>query len=245
MSRWRHECSLSWLQARNGYLTASDAHKLVPYTDTGRRRKVSDEDYEKLAMAKMRQVSPEHCVSTGAAARGHLLEPYAVMRWNEEHGGGYRHWDDVLIPSRTVPYAAWSPDALDVAMSEPGPVCSGNYTGRRMLEVKCYGPDKHDAACLSSKMERPERWQIAFAMLCSDIVEGTLVLYDPTTSCKPLHGFAYTQADLADEIDELRKVAGKWGGIYEKVKSMSSYPPRWWCDEVDAKLDCDDTMNPV
>lgn len=245
MSRWRHECSQSWLRARNGYLTASDAHKLVPYTDSGRKRKVADEDYEKLAMAKMRPVLPEHCVSTGAAARGHLLERYAVMRWNEVHGEEFHHWDDVLVPSATVPYAAWSPDALDVSLSEPGPVCTGDYGGRRMLEIKCYGPEKHDAACLSSKMDRPERWQIAFAMMCSDIAEGTLVLYDPTTSYEPLHGFAYTQADLADEIDELRKVAAKWGGIYEKVRSRSPEQPIWWCDEEDARRDGESAMNPI
>ena len=79
---WEHKCSLEWLLERQKYLTASDIKSLVPVTRTGRPRKVDDEAYFRVLASKLTKLTSEDCWSFGAAARGHILEPYAIDALN-------------------------------------------------------------------------------------------------------------------------------------------------------------------
>ena len=76
---WKHKCSLDWLRERQRYLTATDVKSLIPVTKTGRPRKITDMERLKVRASKMVTLTEEDCWSYGAAARGHLLEPYAIL----------------------------------------------------------------------------------------------------------------------------------------------------------------------
>ena len=41
---WKHKCALAWMQERQKFLTASDVKELLPYTATGRAKKITEED---------------------------------------------------------------------------------------------------------------------------------------------------------------------------------------------------------
>lgn len=94
---WVHRCNVGWLETRKKYLTASDIYRLWPKTKTGRDRKVADLDYLKVWCDKVQGVSDAECLSKDWAARGHILEPYAVAQFNEHMGScspELHHWDD-------------------------------------------------------------------------------------------------------------------------------------------------------
>lgn len=209
---WRHKCSLDWLRQRQRYLTASEIRNLVPLTKTGRPRKIDDIDRLKLLAKKKVVLTEEDCWSYGAAARGHLLEPYAIDALNDyliTSGHATRqtffHWDDELIslPGREI---AFSPDAMDIPQLH-----EDNAVPAMIAEVKCYSPERHFATAFTKAKEIEERWQIATAMALLDTIEvGYLVLFNPSMRMGKLFVIRYTRDDLKDEIDEIAKVESEW-----------------------------------
>ena len=174
---WRHKCSLDWLRERQRYLTASDIRALVPVTKTGRKRNVTKMDMLKVYASKKVQLTERDCWSYGAAARGHLLEPYAVEALNDrlEVDGrqSYFHWDDELITldGRKI---AFSPDAMNIRQGAAG-------IPHRIAEVKCYSPERHIETAYKKADEIEERWQIATAMALLDSIRfAYLVLFNPS-----------------------------------------------------------------
>ena len=74
--RWKHKVDMEWLSCRGDYLTASEAHELIPFTKTGRPRVVTDEMIANHILAKRNAMHlPSDCLSFDSAARGHILEP--------------------------------------------------------------------------------------------------------------------------------------------------------------------------
>lgn len=208
---WKHVCDLMWLRERQKYLTASDIKSLVPFTKTGRPRKVTDIDRLKLLAKKQVELTPDDCYSYGAAARGHLLEPYAIDALNDwfiDRGATkqmFFHWDDELItlPCRDI---AFSPDALDIPqLHEDGAMPT------MMAEVKCYSPDRHIATAYTKREEIEERWQIATAMaLLNTIERAYLVLFNPSMRKNRLFVIEYDRKFLEDEITTVLKVELDW-----------------------------------
>lgn len=208
---WKHKCSLDWLKERQGYLTASDIKNLIPLTKTGRPRKIDDIDRLKLLAKKQVRLTEDDCWSYGAAARGHLLEPYAIDALNDWfiNRGATRqmffHWDDELItlPGREI---AFSPDAMDIPQLH-----NPDNMPTKIAEVKCYSPDRHIATAYMKKGEIEERWQIATAMhLLDTIEEAYLVLFNPSMDKNRLFVIQYTRDDLKKEIEVISDVELDW-----------------------------------
>lgn len=190
---------MEWLQRRRGKLTASAIHSLVPYTATGRPKKITDADMVKVFAKMQARPSEDDCISTGAAARGHIMEPYAIESFNQAVTWEEKlfHWDDVCVygdPSKH-PLLAWSPDALSV------PVDSFQLP-LTMGEVKSYAADKHLLKALSDPMQLEERWQIATAMVVSPSINiAYLILFNPDMPAgMQLFYHRYTRLELKEEI---------------------------------------------
>lgn len=221
-----HVCSLDWMTARQNYLTASDIKALLPVTATGRPRKIGDKDRLKVWASKSSNLSRDDCVSTGAAARGHILEPFAIDKWNkhskcEPH---LAHWDDIVVYGE-IPHLkvqpAFSPDAVSIAMPKGVfQICEKSLLpGTVIGEVKCYSHERHVATAYSDPMELEERWQIAHAMYtCDAIKEGWLILFDPSMSSMQMFSTCYKRVDLCDEIETIGKV------VYEYNEFVASMP---------------------
>lgn len=214
---------MEWMQERQLHLGASEARKLVPLTATGRPRKITDKDYLDILASKMVYISQDMCESTGAAARGHILEPFAVEAFNDAKIFNKKmyHWDDFMIYRSGVRSLSYSPDSLDIDQREFEKTTSGVSAladllkPKLLVEVKSYSMNHHVLIGNSDKKLLEERWQIATAMFVSPSIEkAALVLFNPETSSdwkqSALMWHEYKRADLQDEMDELRKVERNW-----------------------------------
>lgn len=205
--QWKHKVSLEWLKERQAYLTASDVKSLVPVTKTGRPRKVGDLEKLKILAYKRIVLTEEDCWSYDAAARGHLLEPFAIDAFNDtEEFDHLFHWDDKIIAGGIPGSLAFSPDALDVPMHEPRAITKATVLG----EVKCYGAAKHYEVSQTPLEHLDERWQIATAMaVAPNIGKAYLILFNPDV-VDQLFVIEIQRADLEDEIEMIRTVEDEW-----------------------------------
>lgn len=220
MTKWFHKCDLGWLMARQDCLTATDVKDLLPITKTGRKRVVTEDAYLGVLAKKLQVLTDEDCESTGAAARGHVLEPYAIKMYNEEMSVQpglpklLFHWDDIVITRRPFKRFSlgFSPDALDAEPPKDCGMFCGNFGKfKRIGEVKSYYPTKHLVCANTPADQLEERWQIAVAMaVCDTIKEGWLLFYNPSMPEDMLYVVEYDRADLADEIDMVLDVEDKW-----------------------------------
>lgn len=211
--KWMHRCSSEWLEARQDYLTASDVHKLVPYTKTGRKRSITSDDYRKLIMAKKKIITYEDTLSYGPAARGHYMERQAVRWLKEACGYEVYHWDDAIIHNEL--HLGYSPDGLNVPQPEGKVVLSAQdedvIDATDIIEVKSYSVERHLEALVTSKYQLEERWQIATAMAVMPQVEhATLLFFCPELEHWPTHSVIYSRDDLEREIDEVEEVNRTW-----------------------------------
>lgn len=224
---WRHECKLDWLKARQAHLTATDIKDLLPVTKTGRKRTIGDLDYLKVLARKTCALTEDDCISTGAAARGHILEPYAIAMFNEEYAPNWGveplyHWDDALIASTfKVPMSlSYSPDAMSFPqdIEELKSLIDGENPVRLIPkgntkiigEVKSYYGEKHVICGNTPKMELEERWQIATAMVVDSSIEnGYLIFYNPSMDMQ-MFVVEYSRSDLIDEMDTIRDIEKDW-----------------------------------
>lgn len=222
MTKWQHKCSLEWLKARQKCLTASDVKSLLPVTRTGRKRTIDDENYLKVFAGKLVNLTEEDCISYGAAARGHVLEPYAVEMFNDSDigidYGVFHHWDDVVfVRSNHNPFElGFSPDAMDIDVSQ---FMLGSSLDAMMVptsnvhaiaEVKCYQADHHMACAYTPKNLIEERWQLATAMaVCKTIKDAYLLFYNPSMK-NQLYVVDYNRDDLAKEIEMVLEVEQNW-----------------------------------
>lgn len=216
--QWRHRTSLDWLKARQPYLTATDIKELLPVTKTGRSRKVDMDSYLKVLSRKLRKLTEDDCISYGAAARGHIMEPFAVQEFNCEYGEAHTgapkmfHWDDALI-AESPGLLAFSPDALDIEQPDGDCVLTDVYP-QYGLEVKSYTADKHLICGHANKMELEERWQLAAAMkVCESIEKMYLMFYNPSMPVNFIH--VYTREDLAEECEVIDDIILQWNDFID------------------------------
>lgn len=238
---WRHECSIDWMNARRGYLTASEIKSLIPITKTGRSRTVTDDDYLRVYANKLKRITRDDCLSYGVMARGHILEPYAIDTYNdyicdEDHDILY-HWDDVLIPNMDV---AFSPDALSIEQSIDGSAVFDINDYRELDgmvltlgEIKCYAPDRHFIVGTKPLNELEERWQIATAMYCCpNISRAILILFNPDLDRNKMIVREFDRYDLSKEFDLISETVEKW----RHFKSKYDFPDNTRADEIDVEL---------
>lgn len=227
MTKWFHKCDLAWLKARQNFLTTTDVKELLPFTKTGRKRTITDENYIKVLAGKLVNLTEQDCISTGAAARGHILEPYAIERFNKGNVFGslrLHHWDDTVVarPNPDLYSLAFSPDAVNFEQVN----CERNYAlpcietseikeGIETIgEIKSYCPERHLLCAFTPKDELEERWQLATAMaVCDSIEKAYLLFYNPSMEDQ-LIIVNYDRADLADEIETVLEVEQNWLAWY-------------------------------
>jgi len=220
MTKWFHKCDLDWLRERQKYLTATDVKELLPFTKSGRKKTIIDENYLKILARKSVGLTESDCISTGATARGHILEPYAIECCNNtELYPHLYHWDDLIITKANHPHfgLAFSPDATNRPM--PYDVrrldkhrFEDDGTISMIGEVKSYSPEHHMIAGYTNKMDLEERWQIAVAMtVCPSIEEAVLMFYNPSMR-NQMYLVEYDRTDLKNEIDTVINIEQDWLG---------------------------------
>lgn len=233
--RWSHSVNREWLTERKKYVTASDILRLLPVTASGRPRANMDEAYRKVWAEKQCDVTDEDVMSSGAAARGHVLEKYAVKAYNELMGEPWvlHHWDDMLVYSKDG--VSCSPDALDVRqLSNSCVTTQGSTLGPEVVgEIKCYAPASHYEVGLGDRMLLDERWQIATAFYTMpSLVRGVLILFNPAAK-HPLFVHGYERDDLLAELDTIRDVNEKYWAEAKLIEGAAAA----LCDPV-IRADC-------
>lgn len=232
--KWEHKVDIEWMRERQRHLCASDIKKLIPYTASGRAKKITDEDRMRILSNKLKFIGPDECMSTGAAARGHILEPFAIEDLNahlSETGCDLRfhHWDDVVIAEDKPMGLSFSPDGMNFAMDTSDRlVKAGNiHPNTKIVEVKSYSTEKHMMCGMTDKMKLEERWQIATAMeTCWQIYEALLLFYDP--SCmKKIFVKRYTRLDLETELDIINDVRKDWLDFINRSKLLDMDSDDW------------------
>lgn len=206
---WRHVVSKDWMIARTHYLTASNIKNILPITETGRKRSQAQIEANMMKVAAnlmTASIPDEDCVSTGMAARGHLLEPIAIEEANKAANLGLYHWDDIILSKDLL---GWSPDAMSIPQTKKvasydielhGAPCPSSIG-----EVKSYGMEKHIASVYTDKEDCPERWQLAVGMaLLKNCQFANLIFFNPDSNIR-LAIKTYSRKDLEKEIGMVKE----------------------------------------
>lgn len=218
MLDWRHEVDPRWMKARKKLLTASQIESLVPYTNTGRKRSessINDATIKIFADMMSREID---IVSKGAAARGHIMEPWAARQILAYH------WDDIVIYNGELGLG-WSPDgSIDMQQphyDSPGPfdIDCNSVSMRHGIEIKCYSPQRHYEVMLQEPKDRKEKWQIATAFATVPTLKKmTLVLCNPNTNDE-FYTHLYLREDLDEEIAVVESVAEDFWNRFNRLRN--------------------------
>ena len=206
---WRHVVDKEWMMARTHYLPASSIKNILPITETGRKRSQAQIEANMLKIASnmlTASISNEDCVSTGMAARGHLLEPIAIEEANKIANLGLYHWDDIILGKD---FLGWSPDAMSIPQTERIALYDIRKNGApcpaSIGEVKSYGMERHIVSVYTDKKECPERWQLAVGMaLLQNCQFANLIFFNPD-SCVRIAIKTYSRQDLEEEIEMVKE----------------------------------------
>lgn len=223
--QWDHDASAEWMKVRRAYLTASDIAGLVPSYERALRNGKGVIPCDVLVPSFAKLWGEKHgdaeivTRSDGAAARGHIMEPYAVADYVKATGIPMHHWDDCLVCSDDV--LAFSPDALDIPQpvdedgTMPVQVRGEDIHPMRMVEIKSYGIVRHYECMLADKQSlalRDQRVQMAVAMrVCPTIETATLLNYNPTAyAMHSMFAHGYSRDDLKPEMALIDGMASEW-----------------------------------
>lgn len=240
---WYHRVSVPWLEARRDVLTATDVVKLVPEYKRFKAKKVDASKISPVFAAvwcEKHTLTEPDPVSTGAAARGHFMEPYAIETYNNHFNERpFYHWDDCIITSNGL---GFSPDACDVKQmfdtvklvvnaSQDQLVYMQDGKARiqpapnSILEIKSYSPGQHMKSILKDKMDHDELMQIAVAFaVLPKLKKATLAFYCPDSPF-PLHTFEYKRSDLNDQIQVASDIAMLYAAQAAKLEELKDTTP--------------------
>lgn len=209
---WKHKVSKDWLMARTRYLTASSIKSILPITETGRKRSQAQIEANMMKVASSMvttSIPNDDCISTAAAARGHLLEPVAIKEANNAKSFGLYHWDDIILVKGLL---GWSPDAMSIPQNghlkrtciydieKQGAPCPASIG-----EVKSYLMERHVASVYTDKKDCPERWQLAVGMaLLKNCQYANLIFFNPDSAIR-LAVKTYSRQDLEEEIKMVKE----------------------------------------
>lgn len=224
---WYHRVDPEWLKARNNFITASEVVKLLPVTATGKKR--YGMDAKRLAVwANKQKFNPteDDIVSTGAAARGHIMEPHAIESFNSlNKAQTFYHWDDILLYNEDTG-TAWSPDGLTlkpliVKTKANGAAYAPPVKG---IEVKSYSADRHYDCLFKDKKKLEERWQIAMAFYTvPSLTDMVLVFFNPNVP-QYIGWYWYDRSILEEELELIKQTVEEYNefkkNIEKKLPSM-------------------------
>ena len=242
--KWEHKTKAAWLVARKQCLTATDIKDLLPVTKTGRARHIDKYDYLKVYARKLTSVVSDDCVSTGAMARGHMLEPYAIDYFNSRYGDKHdcvlHHWDDAVIAKNpdVFGYLGFSPDAMDVEQETDAVLIDWeNVMPKYIGEVKSYSSGQHMVCGHTPKDELEERWQIAAAMAsCPSIERAYLIFFNPSCSIQE-YVVIYDRDDLKKEIEICLDIEEDFRLFLESYAQEPAENIELWVPNLNLELD--------
>ena len=238
-SNWQHAVAVEWLKERKKYLTATDIADIMPSALKWKAGQpvgyLPNAVITKLTEKLYGEITDDQIYSSGAAARGHLLEPFAVDEFNYASASmtssmsvnKFYHWDDMLIYNISSGLS-FSPDALTAdpyihclmnvhALEHNSPIVFSTAA----LEIKCYSSGAHMQALWTPKMKHKERYQLAVAMeVMPSICYGVLVFFNPKLEKHGLHCKIYTPAELVKEREDIRHTVKYW---HEAVKAWKKH----------------------
>ena len=227
MHDWRHEASVDWCVARCKYLSATNFVKLKSSVSKASQAALAGEKllpaFAGLWEEKMSCPDIE-TMSYAEAARGHVMEPYAVESYNAaEPDVLMYHWDDALLFRDDI---AFSPDAMDIPQTgKLSNIIEHNVdtvNPEHIMEIKSYGTCGHGQAIATNKTAYTERFQIAWAMyVAPSIKDATLLFYNPS-AYHQLYPVFYTREDLEKEIQLAEQVHDLWKKTDVLMRSISN-----------------------
>lgn len=230
--QWHHETSLDWMDARRKYLTATEAISLLP--ELKKYRKALEGESHiwlsqsmKLYEKKRAKATIESCKSAADAARGHLMEEYAIEEYNRNPKRLIKqtlhHWDDRIV-AIAKGRLAFSPDALTIVSPSNDNIVfeASAIPGSAIGEIKAYSMAKHIDAMLTDKMKLDERYQIAAGLaVLSESNEGSIIFYCPD-ALVPLFEHHYTREDLEEEINDILEVEKMFKTGVKQYKKLAA-----------------------
>jgi len=211
MRRWHHEVSAEWLKARQQVLTATDVAGLMPEYKRYLKAGSPDKPTPGFSAIWCKKNSDTYLDtdSVGAAARGHIMEPYVVDAWNMQMPDKFHHWDDCIVLDSTGKLG-FSPDAMDI--EQHGGVVLRGADAKEVMEIKCYEPPAHMKAIMKEKMDHDELMQLAMAfVVLPDLEAARLTWYCPGAPI-PMFSQRYTGDDLHDQIRWIMEIAEVYYG---------------------------------
>lgn len=239
LSEYEYRSGMGWLDARRGYLTASQIVKLLPeYKRVCAGKVEADKAPAFLALAAehMQEPTEDMAESRGAAARGHVMEPYAVTDYNlwlaaQEAKGvqtinslptstRFYGLDDLVIID-DLAKLGWSPDGCDIwpqyidKDKAPGSICQVEHG----IEIKSYTLEQatKKLACGWDKVD--ERWQCACAFAVVPTLKTmSLVFYLP--QIKTFRSHVYKCKDLKSEIQDIVGMSHVWRQCQQTVRDI-------------------------
>lgn len=223
MRRWTHEVDSNWLKARQRVLTATDVSSLLPeykrYLKAGSPDKIMP-GFAALWAQKHYEGELDTGAPSPAAARGHIMEPWAVESWNKQCAPVMHHWDDCVITNGLL---GFSPDAMDIPQSTCVPrIDHAAVQPTAIMEIKCYGVENHMKSIIEDKMEHKELMQIAMSFAVLPSLEKAYLLYFCPGAPISMHVEEYTPDDLHDQCRWIVEI----GEVFLKQAAMCKKLPR-------------------
>lgn len=231
--RWEHDVSAAWLKARKQVITATDIAKLMP--EIRKARKNPDASLPGFFALWAEKSTPEEIDTSSPssdAARGHVMEPWAVESWNAQRPEQYFHWDDAIVVRNGV---GFSPDAMDIAQLLPGPVFSTSNTGgvygrkndpvgtpSSIMEIKSYGPAHHMKCVIKDRMKHDELMQVAVAFYVLPRLQTAKLLFFCPGCPVSMHAEEYSRADLEELIDTVEEARKLWLKTQDTCRKLTS-----------------------
>lgn len=225
---WQHEVSVEWLTARQQYLTATDIVKLLPQAKKFQGKAGLPPAFVGTWFEKHTKQVPNP-VSYDAAARGHIMEPYALLDYNAQGNDDLHHWDDCVIHQG---HLAFSPDAMDVPqIFENGELPVDIRWDHPKLkevtaiaEIKSYQPFHHGQCVVLPKDKQEELMQIAVPFrVLPNLAVAYLIHYCPGAPVS-MRVDVYDRDDLQrlGYFDSIDMVLQKWVEVVRELKKLKS-----------------------
>lgn len=247
--RYKHDVSREWLEARKDYLTATDIVAMWPTTATGRPAK---QNWATVLADKEANVEHYQLTTFGQQARGHALEPYALI------DTGFYHWDDTIIVHDDG-VISFSPDGMNYELSTEAQeviVIPSNSLepDSHLVEIKAFDTYKHMDTAF--KLNRGSNLdvvkQISVALMCDNVTQASIILFAPQMKEENLRRFMFTYDKedpvIKNNIEIIEKIKEDYlkaeeQKIWHDVVSLNSVPSSLKEEDVIKDLTQYDQLN--
>lgn len=233
--RWYHDVSAEWLKARQAVLTATDVAGLLPeykryLKAVSKDPSQADKIWPGFAAVWCQKHSDmlQDTGSAEAAARGHIMEPWAVDSWNKQVATTFHHWDDCIICREGI---GFSPDAMTIPQLTGDALMTVTPDGKfiqsesssmkydcpkEIMEIKSYEPAGHMKAVTEDRMEHKELMQVAMAFAVLPELEVARILWFCPGAPVSMFSEKYGPDDLHDQCRWIREIME----VYEKQSHL-------------------------